>query len=110
MKSLCKSLVLSWKKLMPAAANGDANSKQASSGENNKENEKESGKAVNPVDVRDYCRKKLLSAIVTSETSAENLKTAEKFAASLEEEIFTMYKEPNSKYRNQVSNISQRYY
>ena len=94
-KDFCKKLILSWKKLMPRDS---STVKPEKSEAKDKEN---SGSITKPEDVREYCRKKLLTALI-ADIKDEETKIAEKFAQELEEAIFKMFKEANPKYRNQV--------
>ncbi len=96
-KDVCKKLILTWKKLMPR----DSSTVKP---EKNEAKEKENVSSITkPEDVREYCRKKLLTALI-ADIQNEETKMAEKFAQELEEEIFKMFKEANPKYRNQVFN------
>ncbi len=94
-KDICKKLILSWKKLMPRDS---STVKPEKSEAKDKEN---SGSITKPEDVREYCRKKLLTALI-ADIKDEEAKIAERFAQELEEAIFKMFKEANPKYRNQV--------
>ena len=95
-KDICKKLILSWKKLMPRDS---STVKPEKSEAKDKEN---SGSITKPEDVREYCRKKLLTALI-ADIKDEETKIAEKFAQELEEAIFKIFKEANPKYRNQVA-------
>ena len=95
-KDVCKTLILSWKKLMPR----DSSKVRPDKADTEKASEKATT-VVNPKDVREYCKKKLLTSLI-SDGKESDAKKAEIFAKELEEEIFKIYKEPNSKYRNQV--------
>jgi len=94
-RDICKSLVLKWKKLTTS---------ESMKHNEDKETKKVADKETRKEDIRDHCRNKLLSALVEAENMSDSMKVkAKDIASQLEEQIFSLFKEPNSKYRNQIN-------
>ena len=104
--NLSKSIIKKWKNLIPSEEPTEP--KPVKTNPAAVEKGPPQGRKTSPEDIRDYCRNKILTALQSNKTLSDSCKVfAEKLAREIEEEIYLLYKDVNSKYRNQVRTQSK---
>lgn len=101
---LCRNLIKTWRKLInePSSKANVAEEKKTE-GEKKKSQEIHETKDVTD-EIREYYKNKVVSALKSNNSLSDSCKlTMNTLATEIEEAIFNLYKETNSKYRIQVN-------
>ena len=101
---LCRNLIKTWRKLI-----NEPSSKANVAEEKKTEGEKKKSKEIHETkdvtdEIREYYKNKIVSALKSNNSLSDSCKlTMNTLATEIEEAIFKLYKETNSKYRIQVN-------
>ena len=101
---LCRNLIKTWRKLIPENSS-KANVAEKKTGEEKKSQEIHEIQETKDVtdEIREYYKNKIVSALKSNNSLSDSCKlTMNTLATEIEEAIFNLYKETNSKYRTQV--------